>query len=462
MFLFNNSVSENYELRFMLNFITPQEFEENAVVKKFIKTDKFSPKANKLDCTEKTKAILNVSSGGIIILDLKFFIFCYLHFFQKKKKICSPIQKKSNRLSVQFINVPAVEMFVLHNQLKNLKQLKITSLFHHSQQAHVRKMVNRALIIKAKKKFEKDLQKLSDLNKSMLNIRTQTNSTQANGQNNNPNNNTLNDEEKNTLEIIGVRELNQDQQFPTLLHVSFGWWKKKRAITMFCRDISIEKKNQSLLEEEKKKSESLLLNILPYSVRQQVQSGKKKLIANYHQDISVLFCQICGIKGIISVGSMKPDEIIATLNLIVDAFDELAKEHMFEKIKTIGDVYFAVSGLHNNKQNHPESSVWFGIDMILALEKISKQRPEIADVSLKIGCNTGPATSGVIGKTKFQWDVWGDTINTGSRMESTGLKLSFFPKPSNIFFLTKNSNLFPHKSSLCKSSNLKNNLRKSP
>jgi class 3 adenylate cyclase len=113
--------------------------------------------------------------------------------------------------------------------------------------------------------------------------------------------------------------------------------------------------------------------------------------------------------------TMTATELVALLGDIVNRFDELCIFHEIEKIKTIGDAYFAVGGLHNSHKDHPEKIIRFGLDMIKSLDKYNGK------IEIRVGVHTGPIVAGVIGRSKFAYDVWGNTVNIASRMESNGI-----------------------------------------
>ncbi|EFC48304.1 predicted protein [Naegleria gruberi] len=117
---------------------------------------------------------------------------------------------------------------------------------------------------------------------------------------------------------------------------------------------------------------------------------------------------------------LQPSELVHILNSIVTGFDKLTEIHLIDKIKTIGDAYFCVSGLHSCKSSdHPERMLKFAIEIMSFLKNINTSNQTL--INVRIGMHTGDAVGGVIGFKKFAYDLWGDTINTASRMESTSL-----------------------------------------
>ncbi len=170
-----------------------------------------------------------------------------------------------------------------------------------------------------------------------------------------------------------------------------------------------------LLEAEREKSDRLLLNILPSAIAERLKQNSSTL-ADSFPEVTVLFADLVGFTKIAS--RTTPTELVTLLNEIFSAFDRLAEWHGLEKIKTIGDAYMVVGGLPVPRSEHAEAIAEMALDM---LEEISSFRTKEGEpLSLRIGIATGPAVAGVIGLRKFSYDLWGDTVNTASRMESHG------------------------------------------
>jgi len=174
---------------------------------------------------------------------------------------------------------------------------------------------------------------------------------------------------------------------------------------------------QLQLEEERDRSEKLLLNILPASIAQRLKH-KHETIADGFAEATVLFADIAGFTRL--AASRSPREVVELLNDIFSEFDHLAEKHGVEKIKTIGDAYMAVAGLPLHFPDHTTAIVELALDMQEAASRRSAGRD--GPISLRIGISTGPVVAGVIGMKKFIYDVWGDTVNTASRMESSGIE----------------------------------------
>ena len=171
-----------------------------------------------------------------------------------------------------------------------------------------------------------------------------------------------------------------------------------------------------ILAAEREKSERLLRNILPDSIATQLKE-QHTVIAERFDECTVLFSDLVGFTSI--VRSMPAVQVVSVLNEIFSAFDDLTDRYQLEKIKTIGDAYMVVSGLPEPDTNHAEKMAQFAIDMMHTIQLYRDQTG--LPLELRIGINSGDAVAGVIGKRKFNYDLWGDSVNTASRMESHGL-----------------------------------------
>ena len=168
------------------------------------------------------------------------------------------------------------------------------------------------------------------------------------------------------------------------------------------------------LIEANAQSERLLLNILPADIAERLRAGEYP-IADAKPDVTVLFADIVGSTAI--TDSLTARELVTTLDGLLSSFDDIASEHGLEKIKTVGDSYFAVAGLASEDHNHTRSAADAALSM---REQLKDHRfPGMAETQMRFGLHTGPVMAGVIGKRKFSYDLWGDTVNTASRMEST-------------------------------------------
>lgn len=173
---------------------------------------------------------------------------------------------------------------------------------------------------------------------------------------------------------------------------------------------------ETYLHLERSKSEKLLLNILPASIVDKLRESPDT-IAERFEECTILFSDIVGFTEMSH--SMSPVDVVDLLNRIFSEFDDLAEKHGLEKIKTIGDAYMVVGGLPEPDQKHAESVARFALDM---LEVVRRYREvEELPLEIRIGMASGDAVAGVIGKKKFVYDLWGKSVNTASRMESSGV-----------------------------------------
>jgi len=165
-----------------------------------------------------------------------------------------------------------------------------------------------------------------------------------------------------------------------------------------------------------RENERLLLSILPASIATRLKSGDAG-IADHYPEVSVLFADIVGFT--VLSGGMSPKPLVSMLDDLFTEFDELAHRHRVEKIKTIGDCYMAVCGVPDSRPDHAAALADMALEMLDCLNEFNQSRS--TTLHIRIGLNTGPVVAGVIGRSKFIYDLWGDTVNTASRMESTGL-----------------------------------------
>src|SRR3974377_2156077 len=177
---------------------------------------------------------------------------------------------------------------------------------------------------------------------------------------------------------------------------------------------------------ERRKSEKLLLNILPEETAKELKSNGKATPRHY-ESVTVMFTDFKNFTTIAE--KLSPEELVSELDLLFRKFDEIISKYNIEKIKTIGDAYMCASGLPTPNSNHAENIVKAAIEI---QQFMTSPRSSIDDHPspygegkggrwlLRIGIHTGPVTAGVVGDKKFAYDIWGDTVNTASRMESSG------------------------------------------
>jgi class 3 adenylate cyclase len=168
-------------------------------------------------------------------------------------------------------------------------------------------------------------------------------------------------------------------------------------------------------EREHERSERLLLNVLPAPVAARLKR-RDEVIADRFPAATVLFADIVDFTP--TSAALPPEEVVALLDEVFSAFDRLADEHGLEKIKTIGDAYMVAGGIPTPRDDHCEAVAEMALAMLRACDGRSAGTQALR---LRIGMDTGPVVAGVIGRRKFIYDLWGDTVNTASRMESHGV-----------------------------------------
>jgi class 3 adenylate cyclase len=169
------------------------------------------------------------------------------------------------------------------------------------------------------------------------------------------------------------------------------------------------------LQVERDKSERLLLNTLPRRIAERMKKGEVS-IADQHPEVTVLLADLVGFTAL--TAHIDSNQIVSLLNEIFSAFDLLAEEHCLEKIKTIGDAYMVAGGLPEPRPDHAEAIAELALDMRTAVEDFNRQYD--TSIQIRIGICTGPVIAGVIGRKKFAYDIWGDTVNLACRLESSG------------------------------------------
>jgi class 3 adenylate cyclase len=175
-------------------------------------------------------------------------------------------------------------------------------------------------------------------------------------------------------------------------------------------------RSRRALQLEQERSERLLLNVLPAPIAARLKAGEE-VIADAFPDVTVLFADIVDFTR--RSQRTSPAQVVATLNELFSTFDRLAQRQGVEKIKTIGDAYMVAGGLPDPRPDHAEAIA----EMALAMQNEVARRtdPSGQPLQVRIGIDTGPVEAGVIGTSKFSYDLWGDTVNTASRMESHGI-----------------------------------------
>jgi class 3 adenylate cyclase len=188
------------------------------------------------------------------------------------------------------------------------------------------------------------------------------------------------------------------------------------------QDVILRVKNAALtkdlfdqLQIEREKSEKLLRNILPSDIARRMKAGERD-ITDICAEATVLVCDLAGFS--LLAAHVPPQELVHLLNEIFSAFDELVDERGLEKIKTIGDAYMVAGGVPQPRRGHAEIVADLGLAMVREIRRFNLEYN--LSLGFRIGLSTGPLVAGVIGRKRFSYDIWGDTVNLACRLESTG------------------------------------------
>ncbi|MBK9272505.1 MAG: tetratricopeptide repeat protein [Saprospiraceae bacterium] len=181
----------------------------------------------------------------------------------------------------------------------------------------------------------------------------------------------------------------------------------------FYRNFINQKKSKIAIESEKNKSESLLHNILPFEIAQELKT-KGETTAKRFNEVTVLFSDFVDFTKVAE--KLSPEELVQELHLCFSQFDIICTRYGLEKIKTIGDAYMAVAGLPVESKFHAENAAKAALEMVSFMQQRLEKNPYT--FRIRMGLHSGPVVAGVVGVKKFAFDIWGDTVNTASRMET--------------------------------------------
>jgi len=214
---------------------------------------------------------------------------------------------------------------------------------------------------------------------------------------------------------IGAEDFLPKPFDPILLRARiFSSLEKKRLRDLDQKHLEMLNQEKELLEVEQMKTEKLMLNILPRPIADRLKRGEKNISGSY-PDVTILFSDLVGFTKMSSQTSAT--DLVKLLNDLFTRFDKRADALGVEKIKTIGDAYMAVAGLPIPRPDHAQLCAELALGMFDDLKAFNQENGK--ELDMRIGLNSGPVVAGVIGFTKFSYDLWGNTVNTASRMEST-------------------------------------------
>ena len=175
-------------------------------------------------------------------------------------------------------------------------------------------------------------------------------------------------------------------------------------------------RTNKIIEEEKNRSDLLLLNILPSETAQELKE-KGRVKAKRFESVSVLFTDFQGFT--LKSQGFSPEKLVASVDYYFSEFDKIIGKYGLEKIKTIGDSYMCAGGLPFASEDHPEKVIEAALEILEFMDWSEKKNdPDIAHFEIRLGINTGAVVAGVVGTKKFAYDIWGDTVNVAARMES--------------------------------------------
>jgi len=187
------------------------------------------------------------------------------------------------------------------------------------------------------------------------------------------------------------------------------------AVGLYRRNKFIQR-TKKIIEDEKERSDNLLLNILPEETAQELKDSGS-VTAKKYESVTVLFSDF---KGFTSYSeTLSPEALVETIGFYFSKFDAIIEKYSLEKIKTIGDAYMCAGGLPFPSDNHAENMIKAAMEIT---EFVAKTKSDVnakaLNFDIRVGINTGPVVAGVVGAKKFAYDIWGDTVNIASRMES--------------------------------------------
>jgi class 3 adenylate cyclase len=180
-------------------------------------------------------------------------------------------------------------------------------------------------------------------------------------------------------------------------------------------EVVIRRQVEADLRRQRQRSEELLTNVLPFQIAQRLKE-REQAIADQFDTVTILFADIVGFSTV--AAQLTPCALVKLLNEIFSRFDQLAALYGLEKIKTIGDAYMVAAGVPTARPDHARAIAQMALDMQTTVAEFT--RPDGQPFQLRIGINSGGVVAGVIGIRKFIYDLWGDTVNIASFMESTG------------------------------------------
>ncbi len=201
-----------------------------------------------------------------------------------------------------------------------------------------------------------------------------------------------------------------------LAHQAVAQLELRRSLGELNRTMQSLERARAEIAEEKAKSDRLLLNILPESVAQELKD-KDRVTPRYYESITIVFTDFS--KFTLLAESMEPAQLVDTLDQYFSVFDEIVRRHGLEKVRTIGDAYMCAGGLPEPNRRHPVDACLTALEIQYRVLRMNqgRQRLRLPPWEMRIGLHSGPAVAGVVGRHKFTYDIWGNSVNVASRME---------------------------------------------
>ena len=211
----------------------------------------------------------------------------------------------------------------------------------------------------------------------------------------------------------------QGETVRRLAHQVVTQLELRRRVLELDQTLAELRESRAAITEAKVKSEELLLNILPAAIAEELKQHGK-VTPRHHDAVTILFADFKAFTRLAE--TMEPAALIQLLDEYFTKFDELAVAHGIEKLKTIGDAYMCVGGLPETNRTHPVDACIMGLAMQAFVDRMKRQRDKfhLPSLELRVGVHTGPVMSGIVGKRKFTYDIWGDAVNIASRLEANG------------------------------------------
>lgn len=213
--------------------------------------------------------------------------------------------------------------------------------------------------------------------------------------------------------------IEQSESLRRLSHQVVSQFELRRSVLELERRMADLNAARREAEKERERSDRLLLNILPRAVAEELRANQQ-VVPRYHESVTIMFADFEGFSRLTE--QIEPKSLIEQLDQFFSAFDAIAERHRLEKLKTIGDAYMCVAGLPEPNRTHDVDACLAALSIIEFMRRTNLQRDKLhlPRWDLRIGIHSGPVMAGVVGKSKFIYDVWGDAVNVAARLEAAG------------------------------------------